>query len=148
MDLPSIGDVFELCKRECDSRELLVLVYMVLRHFGHTWRDIDALFHNIGGNQCKIAHKWAETFLTGDFDAFKDNGRGGEHNDGFYDLFPELETGANAFIIESCSKKSADFSAVDLAKYLDKRFYELTQTSKIDDTLVRSSGSCSLDLRR
>ena len=53
--LPSIGSVFELCKRQCGSRQLSVLVYMVLRHFGHTWRDIDALLHNIGGNECKIA---------------------------------------------------------------------------------------------
>ena len=148
LDLPSIGDVFELCKRGCSLRKLSVLLYMVLRHFDHTWRDIDDLLHNIGGNQCKIAHKWAETFLTGDFDAFEDDGRGGKHSDGFYDLFPELETEAKAFVVESCSKKSADFSAVNLAKYLDKRFYEITQTSKVNDTLIRSSESCRLDLRR
>ena len=53
-----------------------------------------------------------------------------------------------AFLIESCCQKSADFSAVDLAKYLDKRFYELTQTSKINDTLVHFSKSCPVDLRR
>ena len=120
---------------------------MVLRHFGHTLRDIDALFHNMGANQCKVAYKWAEIFLTDDFDGFEDDRRGGKHNDGFYGLFPELEIEAKAFVIESCSKKSVDFSTVDLAKYPDKRFYELTQTSKINDTLVRSSESCRLDLR-
>ena len=31
---------------------------------------------------------------------------------------------------------------------LDKRFYELTQTSKISHTLFCSSESCRLDLRR
>ncbi|CAF4141033.1 unnamed protein product, partial [Rotaria sp. Silwood2] len=148
MDLPSIGDVFELCKRGCGSRKLSVLLYMVLRHFGHTWRAIDALLHDIDGNQCRVAHKWTKSFLTGDFNAFEDDGRDGKHSDGFYDLFPELETEAKVFVIESCSKKSADFSAIDLAKYLDKRFYELTQASKINDTLVRSSESCRLDLRR
>ena len=121
---------------------------MVLRHFGHTWRDMDALLHNIGGIQCKIAHKWAETFLTGDFDAFEDNGRDSKHNDGFYSLFRGLKIEAQGFVIKSGSKKSADFSAVDMATYLDKRFYELTQTSKISDTLVRSFESCRLDLRR
>ena len=148
LDLPSIDDVFELCTRECGSRKLSLLVYMVLRHFGHTWGDIDALLHNIDGNQCTIAHKWAETFLTSDFDAFEDDGRDGKHNDGFYYLFPELEIEAKACGIESCSKKSANFSTVDLAKYLDKGFYELTHTSKINDTLVSSSESCRLDLRR
>ena len=120
LDLPSIGDVFESCKCEYGSCELSVFIYMVWRHFGHRWRDIDALLHNIGGNQCKMAHKWAETFLTDEFDTFEDDGRGGKHNDGFCDLFLELEIEAKAFVIESCSKKSAYFSAVDLARYLDK----------------------------
>ena len=35
-----------------------------------------------------------------------------------------------------------------MAKYLDKRFYEIIQTSKINDTLVRSVESCRIDLRR
>ena len=70
---------------------------MVLNHFGHTWRDVDALLHKIGDNQCKIAHQWAETFLTSAFDAFEDHGRGGKHNDGFYNLFSELEIEAIRF---------------------------------------------------
>ena len=57
LNLPSIGDVFQFCKRECGSRKISVYVYMTQRHFGLTWRDIDALLHNMGGNQCKIAHK-------------------------------------------------------------------------------------------
>ena len=85
--------------------------------------------------------------MTDDFDAFEDDGIGGKHNDEFYDLFPELEIEAIATVTESCSKKSAVFSAVDLGKYLDKRFNELSQTSKTNDTLVRSSGSCRPDLR-
>ncbi|CAF3035196.1 unnamed protein product [Rotaria sp. Silwood2] len=40
LDLFSIGDLFELCKLECGSRKLSVLVYMVLRYFDHTWRNI------------------------------------------------------------------------------------------------------------
>ena len=147
-DLLIIGDMFELCKRECGLRKISVLLYMTLRHLGHTWRDIEILLRQIGGNSCRITDKWADKFLEGDFDQLEDDRRGGKHSDGFYDLFPELETEAKAFVIESCSRKSADFSAVDLAKYLDKRFYEITQTSKINDVLVRSVESCRIDLRR
>ncbi|CAF4206429.1 unnamed protein product [Rotaria sp. Silwood2] len=147
-DLLSIADMFELCKRECGLRKISVLLYMILRNLGHTWRDIDTLLHQIGGNRCETAHKWADRFVEGDFDALEDDRRGGKHSDGFYDLFPELETEAKAFVIESCSRKSSDFSTVDLAKYLDKRFYEITQTSKINDALVRSVESCRIDLRR
>ncbi|CAF4167441.1 unnamed protein product [Rotaria sordida] len=97
-DLLSIGDMFELCKRERSLR----------------------------GNRCEAAHKWADRFLEGDFDALEDDRRGGKHSDGFYDLFPELETEAKAFVIESCSRKSSGFSTVDLAKYLDKRRWGAT----------------------
>ena len=147
-DLLIIGDMFELCKRECDLRKISVLLYMTLRHLGHTWRDIEILLRQIGGNSCRITDKWADKFLERDFGQLEDDRRGGKHSAGFYDLFPELETEAKALVIESCSRKSADFSAVDLAKYLDKRFYEITQTSKINDLLVRSVESCRMDLRR
>ncbi|CAF4208866.1 unnamed protein product, partial [Rotaria sordida] len=86
----------------------------------HTWRDIDTLFRQIDVNRCEAADKLADRFLEGDFDALEDDRRGRKHRDGFYDLFPELETEAKAFVIESCSRKSSDFSTVDLAKYLDK----------------------------
>ena len=85
--------------------------------------------------------------MKGDFDPFEDDRRGGKHNDGFYDLFSELEIEAKVFLIESRSKKSSDFSAVELAKYVNKRFYELTQICKLNDTLVCSSKSCRLVLR-
>ncbi|CAF3183466.1 unnamed protein product, partial [Rotaria sp. Silwood2] len=148
VDGPNISDMFELCKRECESRKLSVLIYMILRYLGHNWRQIDDILHQIGVNQCKIAHKWALTFLDGGFGVFDDDGRGGKHNDGFYDQFPELEIQAKAFAVEACSKKSASFTTVDLAKYLDEQFYEITQTSKVNASLVRSAESCRLDLRR
>ncbi|CAF1537614.1 unnamed protein product [Rotaria sordida] len=125
-DLLSIGDMFELSKRKCSLRKISVLLYMILRNLGHTWRDIDTLLRQIGGSRCEAAHKWADRFLEGDFDALEDDRRGGKHSDGFYDLFPELETEAKAFVIESCSRKSSGFSTVDLAKYLDKRRWGAT----------------------
>ncbi|CAF4910182.1 unnamed protein product, partial [Rotaria sp. Silwood2] len=34
-----------------------VLMYMSLRHFGHTWRDIDAFLGTIDGMTATSAHK-------------------------------------------------------------------------------------------
>ena len=65
----------------------------------------------------------------------------------FIIFFLELENEAKAFVVESYPKKSAAFTTLDLAKYIDRRYYEITGTPKTDDALVRSPESCRLDLR-
>ena len=62
-------------------------------------------------------------------------------------FFPELENEAKAFVVGLCAKISAAFTIVDLAKYIDWRYYEITGTPKADDALVRSRESCRLNLR-
>ena len=93
LNVPRISDIFELCKPECGSRKLSVLIYTIPQHLNYKWREIDSLLHSIDASQWKIAHnKWALTFLNDDFDAFEDDGQGGKHNDGFYNFFLELKT--------------------------------------------------------
>ena len=147
LDLPTIGDLFQMCKSACGSRKLSVLIYMILRHMDHSWQQVDDILHTFGAYRCRTAHKWAEVFLAGDPEAFDEEGRGGKHCDSFYDMLPELETEDKAFAIESCSRKSADFTTVELANFVDHKFYELTQTTKTGTVLVRSIESCRLDLR-
>lgn len=147
-DLPSIGDLFQVCKLSCGSRKLSVLVYMILRQVGVSWRDTDAILVQIGASRVQAAHQWAETFLSGEIDALGDEGRGGKHCESLFDVFPELETEAKAFAIDACSRKTADFTIFELADFIDKKFYELTQTAKASDSLVHSVESCRLDLRR
>ncbi|CAF0923301.1 unnamed protein product [Didymodactylos carnosus] len=48
IDTASIGDLFELCKKECGSRKLTTLVHMIMRHVGHDWRFIDDILRSIG----------------------------------------------------------------------------------------------------
>ena len=148
LNVPSINDILEMCKQECESHKLSVLIYTIPGHLDYKWREIDSLLHRIDASQCKIAHKWALTFLNGDFGAFEDDERGGKHNDGLYGLFLELEIQAKTFGPEACSRESAYFATTDLAKYLNEKFYEITQTFKVTDSLVRSAESCHLDLRR
>ncbi|CAF1309414.1 unnamed protein product [Adineta ricciae] len=126
-ELAEIGDLFELCL---------------------SWRDSDAVLSNIGAYRAKAAHHWAKAFLLDETESFYDDGRGGRHSESFYDVFPELETEAKAFAIESCSRKSADFTVLDLANFIDTKFYELTQIAKSSDVLIRSVEACRLDLRR
>jgi hypothetical protein len=148
-DMSTMADLFELIRNESGPRKISVLLYMTLRHFGLPWRRINEFLAVIGAHQCETAHKWADTLISGDFDTFVEEGRGGKRFDSFYDIYPELEAEARSYAVEGCSRKTADFSVADLAKHVDNKFYELSQTVKnLKDELVRSETSCRLDLRR
>ena len=148
LNMPTVGDLFQLCKTACGSRKISVLLYMLLRHLSHKWTQIDDLFQSIGAYHCETAHKWARVFINSDLEVFDEQGGGGKHCSSFYDMFPESETEAKVFAFESCSQKSADFTTLDMANFIDTRSYEITQTAKVSDALIRSVESCRLDLRR
>ena len=148
-DMSTMADLFELIRNESGPRKISVLLYMTLRHFGLPWRRINEFLGMVGAYRCETADKWGDTFISGDFETFTEEGRGGKHFDSFYDAYPELEIEGRSFVVEGCSRKAADFSVADLAKFIDRKFYELSGTVKtLDDQLVRSETSCRLDLRR
>ncbi|CAF1057522.1 unnamed protein product, partial [Rotaria magnacalcarata] len=120
---------------------------MLLRITGQSCQFTDDVLEKIGAFRRVHAHKWSEVFISGDFDTFTADGRGGKMSSSFYDDYPDLEVEAKAFSIEGCSRKNANFTASDLAKFVDEKFYDLTQTIKTGDDLIRSERSCRLDLR-
>jgi hypothetical protein len=147
--LTDIGDIAEMCKSKCDMKYLSTLLYMSLRYFGIKWEDVDDFLKNTGFMTAQTSHKWATVFVKGDYEEFSNELRGGKHTDSFYDTFPEIETDAKAFVVQACSKKSADFKAIDLAQFIDEKYYELTAIKKQSgDELIRSESSCRVDLRR
>jgi hypothetical protein len=70
LDLSMIGDLFEMCKSSCGSRNLSVLIYTILRHLDLTWRRTDDLLRSIGAYRCESAHKWTEIFMSGDISKY------------------------------------------------------------------------------
>jgi hypothetical protein len=146
--LNDIGDLFSFCKETTNTRFISVLLYMSLRRFGHSWRDIDVFLRTIGGMTATSAHKWSTILIHKDFDEFTGEERGGKRFDTFWDCYPDLELEARQFVTEECSKTEASFTAESLARFIDDRFYELNNMKKVDLELVRSIRSCKLDLRR
>jgi hypothetical protein len=69
-------------------------------------------------------------FISGDLDEFQGENRGGRHISDFYDYFPDLEDSARQYTLERGLQKSADFTVLDLANFIDKTFYEITNTPK------------------
>ena len=133
----------------CSYKFTSVLLYMSLRHFKITWRDCDLFMKEIGALSSQTCQNWTDIFISGDFDQFCTDNRGGKRIETFYEGFPELELEAKLFAIERCGNKSADFTAWDLANFVDPKYYEIINSTKDKNAnFVRSIQLCRLDLRR
>ncbi|CAM4846785.1 unnamed protein product [Rotaria magnacalcarata] len=75
MQLSDIGDLFEICKTECNSRNPSVLVYMTLQHLNANWRNCEEFMDNVGCVTIKTADKWVHVFVDGDYEEFKRDSR-------------------------------------------------------------------------
>ena len=146
--MDDINDLFSFCKQNLDTRYLSVLLYISLRHFGHSWRNIASFLLRIGGITARTAHGWSNILINGDFDEFISDKRGGKRSESFWDCYPEIELEAKYFVIEQCSRKKSSFNAEMLAMFIDCRFYEINKAVKNDSEYVRSVESRRLDLRR
>ena len=147
VDINAIGDIFQWCKEQCSRKDLSVLLCLALRYFGAPFEQTNTFLKDIGGLTAQVAHKWASVFVYGGFDEYCVDGRGGKRGDAFYDIYPEIESEAKTFVEIQCQQKSASFTTVDLAHFIDERYYEITGLAKTVPDLVRSIGSCRLDLR-
>ncbi|CAM4804120.1 unnamed protein product [Rotaria magnacalcarata] len=136
MKIDDIGDLFELIKDKIGLKFSSVLLYMTLRYFGISWLKCDDFFKTVGASTTKTVDKWASIFLSGNYNEFVSEGRGGKQIPNFYDVFPDIETSAKNYSVQQCAAKAADFDAFELAKFIDEQFYMLTVKS------------CRLDLRR
>jgi hypothetical protein len=67
-------------------------------------------------------------FISGDLTEFQGENRGGRQIAEFFDYFPDLEDAARQYTLERCSQKSADFTVIDLANFIDKKYYDTTST--------------------
>ncbi|CAF1047364.1 unnamed protein product [Didymodactylos carnosus] len=124
------------------------MTYTAIRFFDIKWEDADNYLKSIGFMTAETSHKWAAVFIKGDYEEFSNDLRDGKQADSF-DVFPEIEADAKEFVVEACSKKSGEFKALDLAQFIDEKYYELTGIQKqIGDDFIRSERSCRVNLRR
>ncbi|CAF4486274.1 unnamed protein product, partial [Didymodactylos carnosus] len=75
IDISTIADLFKLCKNQSGSRNLSVLIYTLLRHLNLRWEMVDDILASIGAYRCVNAHKWAESFVSGDLTTFIEDNR-------------------------------------------------------------------------
>jgi hypothetical protein len=146
--IDNIRDLFTFCKERLNNRHLSVLLYMSLRFFGKSWREIDAFLTAIGAMTTKSAHKWSDILINDDFNEILIDQRGGKRFDSFWDAYPDLEIETKQFVTDQCSKKEATFTIERLVEFIDDRVHEIDGTVKDDSSKKRSIESCRLDLRR
>ena len=77
--IESISELFEICVGQCSLKYLSVLIFMSLRHFGVTQNALIDFQRDIGALSVKTTHKWAKTFISGDFEDFQGGIRGGKY---------------------------------------------------------------------
>lgn len=147
IDTNFICDIFQLCKEKCSLKDLSVLIYLSLRSFKIPYEEINIFLKEIGALTAQVAHKWATVFVSDDLDQYFSDGRGGKRVDSLYDIYPDLELEGKAFVAGQCQQKSSSFTVMDLAKFIDEKFYEISDEEKTGSDLVRSIESCRLDLR-
>ncbi|CAF2060684.1 unnamed protein product [Rotaria magnacalcarata] len=99
------------CKEQINTRFISVLIYMSLRHFGHSWKDVESFLTSIDGMTNKACHKWTNILVNKYFDEFTIEERGRKRGDSFWDCYPDLELEAKKFVFEECSKTEATFTA-------------------------------------
>ena len=149
LSLTHIGDPAEICKSKCGTKYISVSLYMSLRFLNITWREIDEYLKDIGVMSRETSHKWATVFIKSDYEEFSNDLRGGEQADSFYDTFPEIEADAKAFVVQACLQKSGEFKALNLAQFVDEKYYDLTGLkNQIGEVLIGSERSCRRDLRK
>lgn len=136
INLFDIADLFELTKSQVSLRSLSVLIYLSLTYFGISWRKADLFLKQIGALTAETCNKWSEVFINGDLNDFLEDNRGGKRVQSFFDIFPELENLAKFYALEGCGRKSASFTSLELAQYLDKQYYELTGEVRKDSLIT------------
>ncbi|CAF1542252.1 unnamed protein product [Adineta ricciae] len=148
LQIGDIVDLFQLCKSQANKKDISVLLYMVLRHFGILYDETDHFLKKIGGLSGQVAHKWATVFITETFDKYCDEGRGGKRSDAFYDVYPDIEAEAKIFAVGQCQQKAASFTICDLAQFINTKYCQINGLVDDASDLVRSVESCRLDLRK
>ncbi|CAF0827209.1 unnamed protein product, partial [Didymodactylos carnosus] len=104
--LNDISDLFFFCKQQINSRFISTLVYMSLRHFGHSWRETDDFMKEIGAMTAKTSKKWAHVLVNSDLDEFTTDERGGKRGDSFWDNYRDLELEAKDLFLQNVQKKN------------------------------------------
>ena len=148
IEISVMCDIFQWCQQQCSRKDLSVLLYVTLRRFGIGYDQIDLFLKEIGALTAQVAYKWASVFVSADLDEYCIDGRGGQRGDAFYDIYPETESEAKAFSIVQCQQKSASFTALDLAKFIDEKYCQINDLDEARSDLIRAIGSCRLDLRK
>ena len=136
-DLNDIGDLLELCQQQGTLKNISLLIYMTLRYFSISWREIDNFLQQIGGTRCETAHKWAKIYLTDDLIEFNIDNRRGKVSGSFYDTFSDIENEAK-FPSELSCKQDLGYRNVSRSSKFRYKIIMVSSTKILDTDITRS----------
>ena len=112
--------------KNINDRVLSTVIYSLLRHFGVKYKTCLENLKELDLFSSSKVHVYSIKLQNTEFDFLYSDGRSSNHTDGFYENFPELKHDALVFEISKCQEKSSSFSALDLSKFLNEKYTELT----------------------
>ena len=138
-----MGGMLDLVFSDNSIRNVSVFSFGLLMKFGINFSEIKTFFATIGlqkagtsrDNLIKLKKEGLE------------KQSGGYRFSNFYEDFPEIEILAKVFVSERTQTKSCSFKVADLCEYIDKMFYEISNTVKETEFFVRSETAVRQDIK-
>ena len=138
-----MGGLLDLVFSDNSIRNVSVFSFGLLLKFGINFSEIKTFFATIGlqkagtsrDNLIKLKKEGLE------------KQSGGYRFSNFYEDFPEIEILAKVFVSERTQTKSCSFKVADLCEYIDKMFYEISNTVKETEFFVRSETAVRQDIK-
>ena len=134
-----------------NNRILSIIVYLIIRLCGIKFQSTREILEKLNLMSINHCQSWLNSaFEEDDMTVVLKDERGNYKRIDFYETYPELEKEAKLFALEHATQKKCTFTVNELAKFINKRFFELYGDSFKEDfgELIRSEESCRTDLLR
>ena len=109
------------------------------------WVDILKEINCLSAESCQLN---LQEYLHGSKDIFDCDRRGGQQNNSFYEVYPVLEIIANEFVASECTKKKSSFIVLELANFINQKFFEMNGLELQNKKLIQCEESCRKDLEK
>ncbi len=146
--MSSLIDHFGINWSSVAERSLSVLIYLILQVLKVSDKNQNIIFKACNLSKSRTAKFWLTKYLNQEYDGLHNDGRGGQRNDFFYDIYPDIESEAKLYAMTCAEEKSCSFTVLKLAEYITDLYVEETGEHFEENELVRSESSCHRDLIR
>ena len=101
--MSSLIDHFGINWSSVAERSLSVLIYLILQVLKVSDKNQNIIFKACNLSKSRTAKFWLTKNLNQEYDGLHNDGRGGQRNDFFYDIYPDIESEAKLYAMTCAS---------------------------------------------